>query len=301
MVHAIHPPYSLRCSMARSLVIIRPMSVSATNTDSPPPAQPPRLPHKRRFASLRSIGALVLREMSSTYGSSPGGYLWAVLEPAAGIALLTLVFSAAFRSPPMGISFAVFYATGMLPFLMFSGVQGKVALALKFSKPLLAYPTVTFVDAILARFILNVMTELLVAYVILTGCITVFENRVHMDLPTIVLAFFLTAFLALGIGTLNCYLFARLDIMQRAWSIIMKPMFLISGVFFLFETIPAPYSNWLWWNPLVHVIGLMRRGFYNTYDAPYVSVTYLLLVSLITLTLGLVFLRRHYRDLISYR
>ena len=46
---------------------------------------------RRRFASLRAIAALVLREMSTTNGRSPGGYLWAILEPAAGIALLTIV------------------------------------------------------------------------------------------------------------------------------------------------------------------------------------------------------------------
>ncbi|MEL6475009.1 MAG: sugar ABC transporter permease, partial [Pseudomonadota bacterium] len=34
---------------------------------------------RRRFASLRSIIALMLREMATSYGRSPGGYLWAVL------------------------------------------------------------------------------------------------------------------------------------------------------------------------------------------------------------------------------
>lgn len=272
-------------------------------TDSPslPRSNPARATPQRRFASFRSISALILREMSSSYGSSPTGYLWAILEPVAGIALMSLIFSAAFRSPPIGVSFPIFYATGMMPFIMFTAVQSKVALALMYSKPLMAYPTVTFVDAIAARFILNAMTELLVAYIILAGSVMLFDNRVHADLPTIVLAFALTAFLALGIGTLNCFLFARFDVMQRAWSIVMRPMFIISGIFFLFETIPEPYSNWLWWNPLVHIVGLMRRGFYNTYDADYVSVTYLCMLSLICLTLGLVFLRRHYRDLISYR
>ena len=103
----------------------------------------------RRFASIRTIFALMLREMITTYGRSPGGYLWAVLEPAAGIALLSLVFSVGFRSPALGVSFAMFYATGMVPFVFFNDINLKVSRALLFSKPLMAYPTVTFVDAIL--------------------------------------------------------------------------------------------------------------------------------------------------------
>ena len=265
-----------------------------------PPAQPARLlPPRRRLASLRAIMALVLREMSSSYGSSPGSYAWAVLEPAAGIALLSLVFAAAFMAPPLGGSFPTFYATGMLPFVMFGSLQSKVALSLLYSKQLLAYPTVTFVDAIVARFVLTLITELLVAYLILTGCLLLFEGRTRPNLPVIVEGFALTALLGLGVGVLLCFLFSRFPVTQRAWSILMRPMFIISGVFLLFEAIPQPYRDWLWWNPLVHVIGLVRRGFYPTYDAPYVSVTYVVLVSLACMVLGLIFLRRHYRDFLS--
>ena len=56
--------------------------------------------------------ALIIREMATTYGTSPGGYLWALLEPVAGIALLTFVFTLALDTPPLGQNFAFFYASG---------------------------------------------------------------------------------------------------------------------------------------------------------------------------------------------
>lgn len=270
-----------------------------TLPSAPRHGQIPRTGHRRPFASLRAISALILREMATSYGRSPGGYLWAILEPAAGITLLSLVFAAAFRSPPIGISFPMFYATGMLPFVLFSDVQSKAALSLMFSKQLLAYPTVTFLDALVARFILNLMTQLMVSYIVLTGCIVMFDTRVSPDLPVIITAFAMTALLALGIGTLNCFLFTRFNVMQRAWSILMRPMFIISGIFFLFETIPDPYQDYLWYNPLIHVIGLMRRGFYSNYDASYVSLPYVSAISLVCLFLGLLFLRRYNRELLN--
>lgn len=254
---------------------------------------------RRRFASLRAIVALMLREMATTHGRSPGGYLWAVLEPAAGIALLSLVFSISFHAPALGINFSMFYATGMLPFLMFTTVSSTVAQSLNFSRPLLAYPTVTFVDALIARFALNVMTQLMVAYFVLGGIFVLFETRATPNYTVIVTAFALAAALGGSVGTLNAFLMSRFPIWQQAWNIVMRPMFIVSCIFFLFETIPLPYRDWLWWNPLVHVVGLMRRGFYGTYDAPYVSTTYVLVVVLTTLSLGLVFLRRYHRDLLS--
>ena len=254
---------------------------------------------KRPLATLRAITALILREMATTYGRSPGGYLWAVMEPVAGIALLTAVFSVGFVAPQLGISFAMFYATGMVPFLFYADVSGKIATSLMFSKPLLAYPSVTYVDAIAARFILNVLTQLMVAYVVLVGIMLILETRVIPDLVIIVQAFALVAILALGIGVLNAFLFTRFHVWQRAWSIVMRPLFIISGIFFLPETIPEPYQTYLLYNPLVHIIGLMRRGFYASYDAPYVSITYVLVLSLTCLVLGLMLLRRYHRDLLN--
>ena len=261
--------------------------------------QAPANTSRRRFATLRAIIALMLREMATTHGRSPGGYLWAVLEPVAGIALLSMVFSIAFRAPALGISFPMFYATGMLPFLLFNDVTNKVAQSLNFSRPLLAYPTVTFVDALIGRFLLNTMTQLMVAYVLFTGIGLLFETRVTPDYSIIVQAFALAALLACGIGVLQAFLIGRFPVWQQAWSIIMRPMFLISCIFFLFETVPQPYRDWIWWNPLVHIVGLMRRGFYGTYDASYVSPTYVIVVALVALTLGLVFLRRYHRDLLN--
>lgn len=271
-----------------------------TSTSDPVPrAQTPKKYKRRRFASVRSIGALVLREMSSSYGRSPGGYIWAILEPAAGIALLTLVFSAAFHSPPMGISFPLFYATGIIPFMVFMEIQGKLSQALNYSRQLLAYPSVTYLDALAGRFILNLLTQLMVGYVLLTIVYFLFENRATPNLPLIASTYAYTALLALGFGTMNCYLIVRFPIWQQAWSILTRPLFLISGVFILFETIPEPYREWLWWNPLIHVIGMMRVAFYPTYDAGYVSPLYLILLSLGLLAGGLLLLRKNYRDLLQ--
>ncbi|MDZ4313136.1 MAG: ABC transporter permease [Cypionkella sp.] len=255
-------------------------------------------PRRRRFASFRTITALVLREMATSYGRSPGGYLWAVLEPVAGIALLSAVFALLFRAPALGINFPLFYATGMIPFVTFSSVSAKLAQAINFSKPLLAYPSVTFLDAILARFILNMLTEIMVAYLVFTGILLIFETRVLIDLPIIAEALLLAGALALGVGTLNCFLFTRFPIWQQAWSILMRPMFIISCVFMIYNNLPEFLRGWLWYNPLVHIVGLMRRGFYSSYDAPYVSQGYVLGFSAVCLVMGLIFLRRYQYELL---
>jgi capsular polysaccharide transport system permease protein len=259
----------------------------------------PRLrPHKvPRFATLRTIMALILREMASTYGRRPGGYIWAILEPVGGIAAITLLFSVFLHTPPLGTNFAIFYATGLLPFLMFTNINSKLTTALTFSKQLLAYPRVTIADALLARLILNALTQLAVSVVTLGGILLLFETGTRFMMSNIVLAMALTIGLGAGWGMLNCLLVSVVPAWQGIWSILTRPLLILSGVIYLFQTVPLPFRDWLWFNPLIHVVGLMRAGFYPNYDASYVSVTYVVLVSLVPGVIGFLFLRRYYRNL----
>lgn len=252
-----------------------------------------------RFATFRTISALVLREMAASYGRSPGGYLWALAEPVLGIALLSVVFSIGFRTPMLGNNFPMFYATGLLPFLMFNDVSTKTAQAINYSKQLLAYPRVTFVDAIMARFVLNLLTQILVSAIVLGGILFAFETRTAVVMHNILTALGMVAALAGGIGVFNCFLMSMFPIWQRVYSILTRPLLLVSAVIFTFEAIPEPYRGWLWYNPLVHVIGVMRSGFYHSYEASYAEPLYVLGVAMAFGVLGLLFLRKYHRDIME--
>jgi capsular polysaccharide transport system permease protein len=88
----------------------------------------------------------------------------------------------------------------------------------------------------------------------------------------------------------------RMPVWLRIWAIITRPLFLVSCVFFLFDSISDPIRDILWYNPFVHVVGMIRRGFFNNYDANYVSMTYGMILSLALTALGLIFLSSYHRD-----
>ena len=253
----------------------------------------------RRFRMPRTIAALILREMSTTHGRDPGGYLWAIVEPVAALMLLSAIFSFLLRTPSLGTSFPLFYATGYLPFMLFNDVANKMATSIKFSRPLLAYPAVTFFDALLARFLLNILTHLMVGYIIFTTLIFVFGARAEIDLPAILLGYLMASALGIGVGTLNCYLMTSFPIWERAWQIATRPLFIISGIFFLYGDLPPTAQDILWFNPLIHVVGIMRSGFYATYQDDYISVLYISSIAALTFTFGLLLLWRNHRRLME--
>lgn len=255
----------------------------------------------RRFPTMRAIIALLLREMATTYGRSPGGYAWAVLEPVAALAVLSIAFSIAFASPALGSNFPLFYATGYLPFMMYSQVSAKVGLAIQFSRPLLFYPAATYSDAIFARWILGIFTHLSVFAIVFTGIVVGFDLHPILDLLVMANAFAMAALLALGLGALNCFLSMMFPVWVQVWAIINRPLFIISGVFFLPENLPPGIRDLMWFNPLTHVIAEIRKGVYATYDASFVSPVYVYSVALGTFVLGLVFLNRYNRFILNQR
>ncbi|QBR38533.1 sugar ABC transporter permease (plasmid) [Leisingera sp. NJS201] len=263
------------------------------------PAQPPLAGRARRFATLRTVAALVLREMSTRYGRTPGGYLWAILEPMAAILFLAIGFSLVIRSPSLGTSFLLFYATGFLPFNLYQSISATTGRAIAYSKPLLKFPAVTWLDAVLARFLLNSLTGILITFLLIGGVYAVTDSRAVLDLPPAVLAMVLSLLLGLGVGTVNCVLMGLYPLWDVAWSVITRPLFLASGVLFLYEDLPPLAQGILWFNPLMHITGLMRSGFYPSYTAAYVSVTYVLATSLILFALGLILMGRFHRDILN--
>jgi capsular polysaccharide transport system permease protein len=279
------------------------MSDMPADTDPiEPRLEPLRRPARaRRFKSARTIGALIMREMQTTYGRSAGGYAWALLEPIGGIALFAFILSTGFRirTPPLGDNFPLFLASGLLLLGLFMQISTRTAQSINFSKPLLFYPAVRYTDPIIARFLLNFLTQLLVIYIIVYGILLIYDMRVIFNMPQIALAVGLTGLLALGIGTLNCFLFSLYPILQNVWSIVTRPLVLVSTIFFTFENIPRGYQDIAWWNPLVHVIGLMRRGFYASYEADWASPFYVGLVGGGSLVVGLALLHRYHRKLLQ--
>lgn len=265
----------------------------------PSPSPVTLKPQSSSFATPRAVGALMLREIATTYGRSPGGYIWAVLEPAAGITLLTLVFSIGFQTPPLGTSFALFYAAGILPLMMYTDISTKMAQTIQFNRALLAYPRVTFLDALIARFILNTLTQIVVHMIVMGFIIVFLKPTTTLDYSKVGQAYALTLALALGIGTLNSFLTLAYPIWQTAWAILNRPLFLVSCVFFIFESVPQPFADYLWFNPIVHIAGLMRDGFYPFYQPTYVSVAYPLGIAAFATTAGLLLLNRFHRDILD--
>jgi capsular polysaccharide transport system permease protein len=274
-----------------------------SRTAAPRAIAPPLVPRPAAAAPwsafARVQNALILREIATRYGRTPGGFLWAIVEPVAAVLVLTAALSMVVHAPSLGTSFVLFYASGYLPFLFYATLQGHVQQALVYSRPLLVYPSVSWVDAIAARFALNAVTGLTVVAIVLAGLALV-TGEVRIAAPgQIVLALGLAALLGLGLGVLNCLLVGLFPLWGQVWGILSRPLFLVAGVIFVMEDLPVRVQDWLYLTPWIHVTGLFRAGLYADYNAAYASVALVLVWALVPLALGLAFLQKHRHEILQ--
>lgn len=235
---------------------------------------------------LRVQAALVIREMITRYGRSWIGYAWAVIEPLGVVLILSIAISQIVPIPALGSSFVLFYATGYIPFHFFLEAAQSTGTAVQLNRALMQLPMVTPLDTVLARFFLSCLTLMIVAAMLFSGLLWVVEEPVDLRFEGLALGLGAGAILGLGVGTTNAFLFEVFPSWRQLWGIISRPLFIISGVFFVYEGLPRPLAEPLWYNPILHVVGQTRSAIYPFYDAAYVQIGYPIALGLGLFLLG---------------
>lgn len=246
---------------------------------------------------FRVTAALIVREMSTRYGSKPGGYLWAIFDPVAHVTMMTVIFQAFARMPALGLSFPLFFASGYLPFTFYQRMSSFMAGTIKANKTLLSYPVVSPFDAITSRFTLQFMTDALVSAVILFMIIELGGVAQPMNIAGMIEAAGAAAVLGLGIGAINIVMFARSPLYEQIFGIVNRPLFMISGVFFLPESLPNPFRDLILYNPLVHIIMWFRGALYPEYRADGLDTGYVIEFALVCFVVGLALLTASMREI----
>ncbi|QYA08667.1 ABC transporter permease [Agrobacterium larrymoorei] len=237
---------------------------------------------------VRVVASLLVREMSGRFGNRPGGYLWAVLDPAAHIAFLSLVFMAFTRTPALGKSFLLFFATGYVGLQFYTAMASYLNGAVKANRTLLNYPNVAPIDTMVARYLLQLGTTVAVAFCVIGGIILFTVNQpVYLNWPAIIEAAFAGTLIGVGVALFNNVAFLWSPFYEKVFGIVSRPLFMISGVVFLPDALPVAVREIVLLNPLVHMIMLFRTGFYAEYRGSYIDMPYLYTFAFSVIFVGL--------------
>jgi capsular polysaccharide transport system permease protein len=236
---------------------------------------------------LRVIAALVLRETRATFGTSQIGYLWAVITPAASVGLLVFLFSLIDRQAPFGASLALFFATGILTLEFFQRLSQTLMTSFDANKALLTYPLIKQTDALAARLILIAATYALIMGVFFGALVWLGLAPLPADPARLIAAFGATALFGFGFGTVNAVILSLFASWAHVEKVLTRPLFFLSGIFYIPSHLPPEARAILQWNPVLHLIEWVRTGYYTHYPGDLLDRFYPCWLGLVLVLIGL--------------
>jgi capsular polysaccharide transport system permease protein len=240
----------------------------------------------------RVIWALMLREIHTLYGDARLGYLWVIIQNTFGLAVFWALRVFMGATAPHGLSVPAFLITGFMIWNIFTSIVLKSSTAVDGNQTLLTFPQVTPVDLLLARAVVVVTTEMLVAVMLLSVSYYLGYGLNRPDWPAVLGAVFLTAGLGVGFGFILSALRIQMPALDRLVPMFFRILFFMSGIFFSLKSLPYGLGGLLNWNPVLQLIDWLRVGLAPGYPAADVDVFYLCGMTLVALTGGLLLERR---------
>lgn len=243
------------------------------------------------------IWALALKELKVRYKRSLLGFMWALLNPALMMLVLTLVFSTIMRfAIPR---YAIFLLSVLLPWTFFAqslsyaaeSIVGNGELIKKVSVPKLIFP----VAAVVSNFI-NLMLSLIPLALLVLGMGHPFYwTWLYLPVPILALVIF-----TLGMT----FFFAAANVYYRDVShivqVVLSAWFYLTPIIYAIDFIP-PNRQWLFrLNPIIYVINGFRLSVYYGQLPKWRSIVASFVCAFIALFIGFAIFRKYQDDFVFY-
>jgi capsular polysaccharide transport system permease protein len=246
------------------------------------------------------IFALFLREIKTRFGKFRLGYVWAFLEPVLHVAIIVTIMGVRkMRSHYPGMDTPVFLLTGIVPFFMFRHIVAQLAGAIDANQGLFNYRQVKPMDTMLTRVLLEGLIYLVV-YVVLMIIVTLLGFRTSIADPLgLIMIYFALFCFSFGMGVFFGVLNTIYEEAKKILPIILQPLYFLSAVLFPMRMVPIEYQPWLTWNPILHFMEVSRSSFFATYNTTTGSLLYIVISTVLMVSLGLLFYWVKRRELVA--
>ena len=130
-------------------------------------------------------------------------------------------------------------------------------------------------DLLVSKLVLSTLVSVVVFFILLIGLFFIgYTFSVENPLGVIV-GFTLMVLLGFGLGLVLGALSIRYEFIQSiSQSLLGRPLFFTSGLFFSASMLPPAVREIALYNPLLHCIELIRASMFESFDSRYICLLY---------------------------
>lgn len=243
------------------------------------------------------IWALALKELKIRYKRSVLGFLWALLNPAFMMLVLTMVFSTLMRFPIP--HYAIFLLSVLLPWTFFSQSLSYAVESIVSNGDLIkkvAVPKLVFPMAAVVSNVINLLLSLIpLALLVPLLHHPFYWTWIYLPVPMLALAIF-----TLGMT----FFFAAANVYYRDVShilqVVLSAWFYVTPIIYPVDMLPRQYQWILKLNPIIYVINGFRLAVYYGQLPHLRSIAASFACGFISLIIGFTIFRRHQNDFVYY-
>jgi capsular polysaccharide transport system permease protein len=246
------------------------------------------------------IRALFLREAVTRLAGGRMAWFWLLLEPMAHLAMFVILMGFILKRVIPGADPALFIATGLAGYFMFSRVFSQCKGAIASNLAMFTYRQVKPIDTLFARAFVEGFLFLISVTILFIILAIVGKDIIPAFPLEFIWAIFLMWFIGLGFGMVLSVCNELTPGLANVIDLSIRPLYFLSAVMYPVASIPEPYRGYILLNPLVHGIESIRHGFFERYHSPpEVSLSYLFVFALIMVFLGLALQIKYEQRLIT--
>src|SRR5215472_15967146 len=257
------------------------------------------MPHLVRdiYRYRELIWALAIKELKIRYKRSVLGFLWALLNPAFMMIVLTLVFSTIMRFAIP--HYAIFLLSVLLPWTFFSQSLSYAVESIVSNGDLIkkvAVPKLVFPMAAVVSNIINLLLSLIpLALLVPLLRHPFYWTWIYLPVPLLALAIF-TIGMTLFFAAVNVYYRDVSHILQ----VVLSAWFYITPIIYPLDFIPEHYRWSFKLNPLIYVVNGFRLSVYYGQLPHLQSIAASFICAFLMLFIGFYLFRKHQNDFVFY-
>ncbi|MBP0623920.1 ABC transporter permease [Cupriavidus consociatus] len=238
--------------------------------------------------------ALFLREATGRLAGGRTAWLWLLLEPAAHIIFMMVVFGVIRHQVRHDANIEVFVLVGVWGFFLVRNVAQRGMEAISANQALFSYRQVKPVDTVLVRATVEAFLNTIVGAVLLAAlALLQIDVRPHDPLLVMWSAFLLWSF-GLGLGLMFSVVGTLLPGLGKLIRIAFTPLYFLSAVMYSVSGLPRGMRSVVLMNPIAHGLEAMRSGWFAAYRGEtHISLEFLAFCAAVTVFLGLALYMRY--------
>jgi len=231
--------------------------------------------------------ALIYKDYKGRSSKGALSILASLLQPLIRTIFFSLIWYFTGRTSFNGISTVHYIAAGVFCYMMIHVVMRRLPAAIGANQGLLGFPQVKPIDALLSRFIVELMLLVVAfgSFMFLLYWFLGITEHVREPLPLLGILF-ICFMMSLGIGLIFGVYGHLYSGVRTAVAFTTLPIFLTSGALHPVAGLATEVRELLSWNPLFHIIDYVRHYWFGTRLIPEHNLFYAEMFAMAVLSLG---------------